>query len=122
MSDSNNTSAIIDWSICLTMSNGDEQGAQELLMLLLQSIPSQFALIKKHYEEKNYQKLADEVHHFHGGLCYTGLPRLKMATKLLESAAKKPVDAELDATFKTFSKEITNVIEAAAKLEFLASK
>src|SRR5437660_793031 len=102
---------IIDWNLCLKLSNGDENFAKELLHLFFQSMKTDYQQIKQLHEEKKWIELGNQVHRFHGGLCYTGLPSLKSATKELESTMKTNL-TEVDSAFLIFSQEIEKALAA----------
>lgn len=100
----------IDWNLCLKLSNRDENYAKELLHLLFQSILPDYQRIKQLYDEKILTELAEQVHRFHGGLCYTGLPSLRMATKKLENMIATKDFAKMDQAFALFTQEVEQAL------------
>jgi len=82
----------IDWRLCLKLANNKETVAQEILLLIIQELPTNLKAIQQAQEKADYHELLRCVHKLHGSLCYCGMPRLKNAVILLEIALRNKVD------------------------------
>ena len=66
-----------------------------LLKTQIQQLPETQGSIEQAFADKNYEKLLQIIHKFHGGLCYIDLPELREATKNAEKALKNdPINLE----------------------------
>lgn len=105
------TLPVIDWELAIKMAGQKKELAEEILNLLLASLPTDMATIKALYQAKNYPELQKQVHKLHGALCYCGLPRLKSVTALLETALKNNIMSSLPSLFDQLDVEATSLLE-----------
>lgn len=84
----NNQTDIIDWDHTLQLAGGNTNLANDMLTLLIKSLPEEVAQIKTLYHAKNITALINRVHKLHGALCYCRLPRLKKKIAALETDLK----------------------------------
>lgn len=82
-------SPAIDWPLCIRLANNKKMVAQEILLLVLQQLPSDLQLIKQAQEKADNAELLRQIHKLHGALCYSGMPRLKNAAAQLENVLKQ---------------------------------
>lgn len=80
---------IIDWELCLTQCNNNEELAKELFALFLQEMPDFKSRMAAAAKTKNTADLLETVHKLHGACCYIGVPRLKELVANSEIALKK---------------------------------
>jgi two-component system sensor histidine kinase BarA len=80
---------VIDWNLCIKLANNKTAVAQEILLLVIQQLPSDLEEIKKAEQKADYAEWLRCVHKLHGALCYSGMPRLKNAVAHLENALKQ---------------------------------
>ena len=80
---------LIDWSAALQRSAGKADLAQEMLELLIQSLPHTENQIAQALLDNDQQLLLYALHKLHGACCYTGVPRLKNLLETLETQLKK---------------------------------
>ena len=97
--------------------NGDQAIAEEMLDMLMTTLPNDWGLIQKAYQNQNTADLYDILHRFYGGLCYTGTPRLNAAAYQLKMAALEADQVQIDKYYPTLSQEITAFTEAYKKLK-----
>lgn len=76
----------IDLALGKKLAGGKESLARELIQLLKQQLPQDFAQIQKDFKAKNYTALQVSVHKLHGAASYCGTPALKQAAADLELA------------------------------------
>lgn len=79
-------SQVIDILEGAKIANGNETIAKEMVASLVKTLPDEIKIIRESYEKNEIEKLYDIVHKFYGGLCYCGVPRLKIAVKSLHDA------------------------------------
>lgn len=64
----------------------EAKASQELLKMLMDSLPDFREKISQAYSDQDMQRLRQHVHHMHGGVCYTSTPQLLHAVRTLEDA------------------------------------
>lgn len=104
---------VIDMDLSMKLADNKSQLAEEMLGLLLKTLPDDFAEIKKHYNNAYYSELLQHVHKLHGAVCYCGVPRLKDAIARLETALKKNNELEVPELFDKMEREITLLMKLA---------
>ena len=82
-------SANLDWQLALQRAGGKEDLANEMLSMLLLSIPETQKLIETALAQNNDAELLSVIHKFHGACCYTGVPKLKKLSETIETALKQ---------------------------------
>lgn len=82
---------LIDWEAALMRAAGKADLAQEMLQLLVQSLPQAEQQIEQALTDNDQQLLLHALHKLHGACCYTGVPRLKNLLEALETQLKKGV-------------------------------
>lgn len=105
---------VIDWENGNHVSKEKPDLANEMLALLLKTLPTEFADIKLSYENQQYEDLLRQVHKLHGAICYCGVKSLKQATANFELALKQNKDHLFEALFFEFEQEIINLLHAKA--------
>ena len=91
--------------------------AEEMMALLLKTLPDEMAQIKKSKIEKNYPDLLRHLHKLHGAVCYCGVPRLKQSIAALETILKQKKYAKLPKLFKQFEQEALLVLNESSEVE-----
>lgn len=81
----------LNWELAMERANGKEELANEMLSMLLLSIPETQKSIEQALHEKDSDALLTVIHKFHGACCYTGVPKLKALAETIETALKKRI-------------------------------
>ncbi|MFY8272960.1 two-component sensor histidine kinase BarA [Pseudoalteromonas sp. SSDWG2] len=82
-------SSSLNWELALQRAGGKEDLANEMLNMLLLSIPETLSLVEEAMEANDHERLLSIIHKFHGACCYTGVPKLKNLAELIETAMKE---------------------------------
>ncbi len=101
---------VIDWELGLKLAGNKKELADEMLTMLVKSLPEEIEKIRQLKEKNDSKELLQRLHKLHGAVCYCGVPRLKRAIHSLESALKKNKHEELPELFKQFESEMDDVI------------
>ena len=107
---------IIDWELSVSLANGNEVTAKQLLKLLITQLPDNKKELQRYYQANNLNALCDLVHKLHGASCYCGVPQLKAAAHELEEALQTKQLGQLNTMFNTFITAIDDVLTAAAEI------
>ncbi len=102
---------VIDWDLALRLAGNKEDLAQDMLNLVIKSLPAELALIQSHHAAQNFPLLIHHIHKLHGALCYTGLPRLKMLLERLESDLKNHIMDSSSSLLHQLDCEIRFILE-----------
>lgn len=85
----------------------------ELRDMLLKTLSSALPPLKTAYAQRDYETLKRDIHKFHGGLYYAGVPRLERITSDLEVALYNTKEVtHIDKLYAIFFEEIKAVIKA----------
>ncbi|MBD2797543.1 response regulator [Xenorhabdus sp. 18] len=107
----------IDWDMALTQTAGKASLAQEMLDMLLQSLPDMKRMIEQVLTadgEAILKHFQHHVHQLHGSCCYNGVPKLKAICELVEKQLQQGVAlADLEPELLEFIDEINHVMAAA---------
>ena len=106
---------IIDWELGTKLAGNNADVAEEMLGLLIKSLPSDLAQIKNAYDAQDNNKLAYYVHRLHGALCYCGAPRLKAATHQLDSALRQNQIDNLSSLYTQFEHDAQELLNSYPK-------
>lgn len=79
---------LIDSQLGTELAGGNEDMHKELLTMLKDSLAEHESEVREAFDQQNFDALSKAAHKLHGACCYTGTPRLKIASKNLELAAK----------------------------------
>jgi two-component system sensor histidine kinase BarA len=74
----------VDILLSLKLANNKPELARDMLVMLLQSLPTEKQQINTVFIDKEYQQLEEWVHRLYGSCCYCGVPRLKRISGLLD--------------------------------------
>ena len=77
----NDGQTIIDWPCCMRMHEGDEEITTEIMDMAYEEMVQSEKVTDTAYNQKNIQRLRDEMHKVRGGICYLRLPQLQRAVK-----------------------------------------
>ncbi len=103
---------VIDWEQGIKLAGNKRETAEELLRILIQTLPQELQQLTEIKNLGNYPELLKRIHKLHGGLCYCSTPRLRKAAANLESALKKNQLNELADLFNHLFNEAQLVIQA----------
>lgn len=104
---------ILDWNLGIKLAGNKKEAAEEMLNLLLKSLPADLTDMQQLKEIGDYPELLRRVHKLHGALCYCGTPRLKNAAAKLESALKQQKTSEASVLFEELEMEIHHLLDHA---------
>lgn len=79
---------IVDWELGCRLAHGNRQLAEEMMNLLVTTLPRDAAAIVAAWDARDMPRLQDAVHRLNGAIRYCGVPRLHTAVEALESAIK----------------------------------
>lgn len=101
----------IDWELGKQLAGNKIDLAQDLLNLLIKTLPSDLFHIKSLYVAQDYQQLLKQVHKLHGALSYCGVPRLKTVIAYLETNLKNNIMVDLPFLFDQLDIEVNNLLQ-----------
>jgi two-component system sensor histidine kinase BarA len=104
---------LIDWEAALMRAAGKADLAQEMLQLLVQSLPQAEQQIEQALTDNDQQLLLHALHKLHGACCYTGVPRLKNLLEALETQLKKGVAIKSLAPELSELEDVLGLLKAA---------
>lgn len=107
---------VIDLELGASIVHANVEQAREALKILHEILPDSTAKIKEAYLAKNMEDLAKYAHKLQGGLSYCGVPRLKLAVKDLDQAARFRKTDELDKLYTKVCNEVKLFNDAYKKL------
>jgi two-component system, NarL family, sensor histidine kinase BarA len=105
---------IIDWEQGIKLAGNKRETAEELLRILIQTLPQELQQLTEIKNLENYPELLKRIHKLHGGLCYCSTPRLRKAAANLESALKRNQLDELTDLFNHLINEASLVIQTTS--------
>lgn len=79
----------IDWELAIQRAAGKVELAQEMLNILLKSLPNTIADMQKFIANDQREALIQLIHKLHGGTCYTGVPHIKQLSEFIEIQLKE---------------------------------
>lgn len=104
---------IIDIELGKKLANNNRDLAEEMLSLLVKSLPIELSDIMRFKTHQDYVILQKAVHKLHGAVCYCGVPRLKNAVVAIEIALKQNEHAHITELLTTFENEANLVLHHA---------
>lgn len=78
---------------------------RELLQTLIDSLPDVLHTVQQAKDAQQLEAMFDEIHKFHGGLHYVGVPKLEHATSILERALISKNLIAVDDAYRLFLDE-----------------
>jgi CheY-like chemotaxis protein/HAMP domain-containing protein len=97
---------VVDWELACQLAGGKKELAEEMLSMLLSTMPSDLAQIKAAYDSKNLVSLKDAVHRLHGAIRYCGVPALHSVVENLETVIKQDERERVDDAMKGLFREV----------------
>lgn len=82
-------SGSIDWALALKRSGNKQALAEEMMQMLIDSLPEAARNIEAAYHGGEREALRQHVHKLNGGCCYTGAPRLQQLAHTIETGLKQ---------------------------------
>lgn len=107
---------VIDMKEGAYLAGGHAQAAEEILISLVKSFPIELEQMTAAYQNKNFKKLGQLVHQFYSGLCYCGVPRLRLVTQYLQEAIHGQDPEKINALYFSFAVEIEALMNAVPVL------
>jgi two-component system sensor histidine kinase BarA len=102
---------VLDWELSMKMAGGKREVAEEILSMLLDTLPNEKISIQSLYEQQQIADLTQRVHKLHGAVCYCGTPRLKIVLNHIETQLKNNIMDDLPILLDRLSKEIDCLLE-----------
>lgn len=112
---STDTKQVIDWDLGIKLANNKREVAEEMLLLLIETLPLEVSEIKQAYDARHYSELLQKIHKLHGAVCYCGVPRLKEAIATLETMLKKNKYDDIDQLFYKFDFEVKELFKQSSE-------
>lgn len=110
------TPAVIDWTLAVNRTGGNEELAREMLSGLVDSLDDNYKDIEKAIESQNIEQLKALIHKLNGTCCYTGVPNLANICLELETQLKRGVSLiSLDLEFLDLFEQMEQVSKASPK-------
>lgn len=106
-----NQLAVIDWELGKKLAGNRLDVAEELIDLLVPTLPEEIRQIQISHLAKNYNEMVKRVHKLHGALCYCGLPRLKNVIAQLETQLKNNIMSSLPSLLDQLHIEVTLLLK-----------
>jgi len=105
-----------DWQLALQQSAGKEDLAKEMLSMLIDDFEQIQAVANQAIEGKiDNVHLTQIIHKFHGGCSYSGVPKLKKITDVIEQELKQGISPDLlEPELLELLDELTNVKKEAS--------
>jgi two-component system sensor histidine kinase BarA len=108
---------IVNWELCLAQANNKASLAQEMLQMLVNSIPETQENIETALKQQQLPQLLAVIHKLHGACCYSGVPTLQQLCQIIESALKTGAQLlDVEPEILELLDELTKVESAAQKL------
>ncbi len=108
---------IIDMKQGTQLASRNPQLAVELLDILCHDLPSDLIFIEEAYQKNDIKMLRDLFHKLKGGLCYCGVPRLRLALNILHDEVREVENvAEIQHLFDRLYEEVNLLLEEHKKL------
>lgn len=104
----------IDLQLGEQLMRGNKEQAKEMLKLLLISLSEELPSLQKAFGLQDWKTIHNIAHKLHGGACYCGVPRLKLACHNLETYLKQGETELQDALYQQMLAEIEAVKEKLA--------
>ncbi len=105
----------VDWTQALQRAAGNIELANEMLQLLLKSLPQTLIELDKYRESNQKEALIQLIHKLHGATCYTGVPAIKQLTELLETSLKTGTSiSQLEPELFDLSDQLRDLLEESA--------
>ena len=101
----------INWDIAVTFCKGNEALAQELLDMLIASIPDLRKAIVTTLEKHDYLTLSRKAHYLHGACVCCGVPRLTQSLASLDHAFNTGDAAAIPSLVKKIVFELDGVMQ-----------
>ena len=106
------TLPIIDVELGKKLLGDKEDIIDDILELLIDSLPNELATIQRSYAKEEYERMLSVVHRLHGAVCYSPTPRLKLVLSHLETRLKHNIIDELPVLLDMLEYETKEVINA----------
>jgi len=84
----------LDWTLALQRAGGKAELANEMLNMLLLSVPETLNLLNQAITSEDCPQVLSVIHKFHGACCYTGVPKLKTLAETIETSLKNECTLE----------------------------
>jgi len=105
------TEKIVDIEYAKTLLGGNETVVQEMLMMLVDSLPEEISALEAAHQQKDWQQLKNLAHKLKGGSSYCGTLRLKSACTELDSYIKSGLTEKIPELYQCVLAEINAVQE-----------
>jgi two-component system sensor histidine kinase BarA len=109
---------VFDRELALQRAGGSQDLAEELFSMLLRDLPDIRQRIDSAYVSNNIPLLIEVVHKLNGAATYCGVPALKAAAQLSETALKQGQLNSYDSLHKQLLNEIDRVMASTGTALF----
>lgn len=88
----NSEEKLVDIQQSLILAKNKPDLARDMLVMLLDSLPTTRVDINTYLSEGNHKELQEVIHKLHGGCCYCGVPRLKKLSSELDRKLQQALE------------------------------
>jgi two-component system aerobic respiration control sensor histidine kinase ArcB len=107
---------ILDLASATQLMGGNEAIAKEMIASFMDELPSFRQNITDAFNNEDWNTLKHFVHKLHGGLCYSGMPRLKYVTSEFEKQLNQKA-GNYNRNYSTLMEEMNHVVEKYNQLK-----
>jgi two-component system, NarL family, sensor histidine kinase BarA len=100
----------IDWVQCVDRAAGNEAVARELLVAIIEELPTHKYDIITAHQQQDPTLMASIAHKVNGLCCYSGMPQLKEAARAIETAVHENNTAVIDEHYQNFITQLDRVL------------
>jgi len=93
---------VVDWELGVRLAHGNRKLAEEMMTLLVSSLPRDAAAIMAAWNAHDQEQLRGAVHRLNGAIRYCGVPRLHRSVEQLESSIKRADQAAIGQALEIF--------------------
>lgn len=101
----------VDIALCMKLANNKPALARDMLVMLLESLPTEKAQINHAFAEKDFPQLEEIVHRLYGSCCYCGVPRLKRVSGLLDKLLRAQQFEQAEGAVTSLNHAIDDILQ-----------
>ena len=101
---------VIDYKLALEQAAGNQELAKELFEMLLKELPVMKQKLNIAIKENDLQACWDHAHKIYGSTAYCGVPALREAAQVMETAVKEEDMGKIEENFTALATEIERLL------------
>ncbi len=103
----------VDIPLSLKLANNKPTLARDMLEMLINNLSGERDAINLAYEERNFERLEEQVHRLYGSCCYCGVPRLKRISGLLDKILQAKQYDQVASPIRALDNEVDEILRWA---------